>query len=69
MGSVLVFAVTPPVGWLAITLAAYAFVGLPVVFWGLGRTGKRGLAWVIVPILVAITTVGLWLYAHRQVHP
>lgn len=62
-----VIASTPPVAWLAIVLAAYSLVGIPVVFWGLTRTRKRGLAWLLLPILVAITTTGLWLYVNRQV--
>lgn len=60
-------ATIPPVGWTIAVLAIFALVCLPLVFWGLARTGKRGLAWVTLPILCAITTGGLWFYATRQV--
>lgn len=62
-------AVTASVGWSITALAVYALIGIPVVFWGLTRTGKRGLAWVLLPVISAVTTVGLWLYVHQQVHP
>jgi hypothetical protein len=58
---------SPPVGWLVLVLGVYAAVLVPIVFWGLGRTGHRGAAWVILPLLALITTVGLWLYVHQQV--
>lgn len=61
-------AATAPVGWSITALTVYALIAIPVVFWGLTRTGKRGLAWVLLPVLSGITTVGLWLYVHQQVH-
>lgn len=63
-----IFAQTPPVGWLIVVLGLYALVGIPIVFWGLSRTRKRGLAWVLLPVLALITTTGLWLYVDHQVH-
>lgn len=61
------FAVTAPVGWTITVLVLYALVGIPIVFWGLARTEKRGLAWVLLPVLAGITSVGLWLYVNTQV--
>lgn len=60
-------ATTPPIGWLALALGSYALVLVPLVFWGLGRTGHRGLAWVLLPLLAVVTTLGMWLYVHQQV--
>ncbi len=60
-------AAAPPVGWIVVVLAVYAALLVPVVFWGLGRTGHRALGWVLLPLLAAVTTFGLWLYAHQQV--
>ena len=48
-------------------LVVYAVMLVPVVFWGLGRTGHRGIGWVMLPFLAAVTTAGLWLYVHQQV--
>ncbi|MBS1846982.1 MAG: hypothetical protein JST73_01785 [Actinobacteria bacterium] len=62
-----ILASTPPVGWLLVVLALYTLVAIPLVFWGLGRTGKRGLAWAILPILASIATSCLWWYVNRQV--
>lgn len=64
-----IFASSPPMGWMIVALGVYALVGLPIVFWGLSRTAKRGLAWILLPVLSGITTAGLWLYVTRQVHP
>lgn len=63
----LLLATTPPVGWLVVVLVVYAAILVPVVFWGLGRAGHRGLGWVLLPLLTAVTTAGLWLYVHQQV--
>jgi hypothetical protein len=60
-----VLAATAPVGWIIVALAVYVLVGIPVVFWGLARTGKRGLAWVLLPVLSGIATTALWLYVHQ----
>lgn len=62
------FAVTAPVGWVLVALAAYVLVAIPLVFWGLGRVHKRGLAWFVLPVLSAITTTLLWLYVNQQVY-
>ncbi len=62
-------AAIPPVGWTIAVLAVFALVLLPLVFWGLARTGKRGLAWVALPVLAVVTTSGLWLYATQQPTP
>ncbi|HET8930760.1 MAG TPA: hypothetical protein VFN21_08905 [Acidimicrobiales bacterium] len=62
------FAATASVGWSITVLALYALIGIPIVFWGLTRTGKRGLAWVLLPLISAVATIGLWLYVHQQVH-
>lgn len=69
MPGAILFAATASVGWGVTALAAYALIGIPIIFWGLARTGKRGLAWVLLPILSGITTAGLWLYANQQVQP
>ena len=61
-----VFAATAPVGWIIVALAVYVLIGIPVVFWGLTRTGKRGLAWVLLPILSGLATTALWLYVNQQ---
>ncbi len=63
----LLLARTPPLGWCIVILALYALVAVPVIFWGLRRSGARGLAWVLLPILVAVATGGLWFYVHGQV--
>lgn len=67
--STLRFAMIPPVGWTIAVLAVFALVLLPLVFWGLARTGKRGLAWVALPVLSVAATAGLWLYAAGQGTP
>lgn len=61
-------ATTPPAGWLIVVLAVYAAILVPMVFWGLARAGHRGLGWVMLPLLAAVTTAGLWLYVHQQVN-
>lgn len=67
MSATTLLASTPPLGWIIVVLAAYSLVAIPVTFWGLTRTGKRGLAWVTLPVLAAVTTAGLWLYVDAQV--
>lgn len=62
-------ALIPPVGWMIAVLAIFALGCLPLVFWGLARTGKRGLAWITLPILSVVATGGLWLFAARQSTP
>lgn len=58
-----------PVGWTIVVLAVFALVCVPLLFWGLARVGKRGLAWIALPVLVGVTTTGLWLYATQQSTP
>ncbi len=62
-----IIAATAPLGWCLAAFAVYAIVAIPLVFWGLGRTGKRGVAWLVLPGLAAVAAVGLWLYVHDQV--
>ncbi len=65
MPGLFLLATTAPVGWIIVALALYVLVGIPVVFWGLTRTAKRGLAWVLLPLLSGLATTALWLYVHQ----
>lgn len=60
-------ATTPPVGWLSVALGIYALVLVPMVLWGLGRAGRRGLGWVVLPVFSLVTSAGMWMYVHQLV--
>ncbi len=62
----LLVALTTPIIWLIVGLAGYALVAIPLVLWGLGRTNKRSLGWVVVPIVSFVASTVLWLYVNRQ---
>lgn len=62
-----VLAVTPPVGWLIVALAGYSLVVVPLVFWVLARLHRRGLVWLVLPVLAMAVTTGVWFATNGQV--
>ena len=54
---------SPAVAWLVVTVVLYAAIALPVLWWGLGRLGRRTSAWLAIPILSAVASVTLWVLA------
>lgn len=61
-------AVTPPLGWLVVTLAAYALVAVPLVLWVLARLHRRTFTWALLPVLAMVVTTAVWFYANSQVN-